>query len=175
MSDQEKFILLCKKLHPKFYSDMRNDRHYKRRTETFEELKLAVLEKTEEDWLERQLFQPKRENVHALQEQVTPNSSGQPQPGKGKGKGQGKGAGKGKGVRFQQTTPPQPLNHRNSKPPLSASGAVEKGTTITSVGTNILIRDRRISRHSRKQTKRSSQKARKTQWKIHQAKQLLKT
>ena len=56
MSDQEKYILLSKKLHPKTFAEMRADRHFKRRNETFEDLKTALLEKAEEDWLEKNLF-----------------------------------------------------------------------------------------------------------------------
>ena len=97
MSDQEKFILLSRKLHPKTFAEMRSDRHFKRRTESFEDLKSALLEKAEEDWLERNLLQLKRENVHTLQDgQSQPAQKTQTQTPKPFGKGRGKG-GKGKG------------------------------------------------------------------------------
>ena len=57
MSDQEKFILLTKKIHPRTYTEMRSDRFLKRRTETYSDLKSALLEKVEEDWQERHLVQ----------------------------------------------------------------------------------------------------------------------
>jgi hypothetical protein len=53
MSDQEKFILLTRKLHPKTFAEMRADRFFKRRTETFEDMKEALMEKAEEDWQEK--------------------------------------------------------------------------------------------------------------------------
>ena len=101
MSDQEKFITLSRKIHPKTYSEMREDRLYKGRTETFADLKSASFEKAEEDWLERNIMQLKRENVHTLGD---PDSSSPTNPGalfgKGKGgKGKPFGSGKGKGGR----------------------------------------------------------------------------
>jgi hypothetical protein len=59
MSDQEKFLVLVKKLHPKTFGELRGDRHYKHRTEDYGSLKEAILEKVKEDWLERHLFQQK--------------------------------------------------------------------------------------------------------------------
>ena len=57
---------------------MRADGYYKRRVEGYDELKVALMEKVEEDWLERHLFQQKRENLHTLQEPLeqrkTPNA-----------------------------------------------------------------------------------------------------
>ena len=45
MSDQEKFLLLTKKIHPRTYTEMRSDRFFKRRTETYIDLKSALLKK----------------------------------------------------------------------------------------------------------------------------------
>ena len=108
MSSQEKFLCLVKKIHPKTFSELRQDRFYKRRSETYEELKESIFEKAEEDWQEKHLVQLKKENVHTL---VQPNSSSDQKElpfGKGKGKGKGgKGGvstfGKGGGGR-----PPSP-------------------------------------------------------------------
>jgi len=91
LGSQEKFLLLVRKLHPRTFQDMRLDRHYKRRTETFEELKSALLEKAQEHWLDRHIFQQKRQVLHILQEPAvasSPPSSGKgPEnvPSKGKG------------------------------------------------------------------------------------------
>ena len=63
---QEKFILLTKKVHPKMFSEMRLDRYYKRRTETFEDLKEALIEKSKEDWLERHLYQQKKQSLQTF-------------------------------------------------------------------------------------------------------------
>ena len=43
MSDQDKFLCLCKKLHPKTFQELRGDRHYKHRTENYANLKLALI------------------------------------------------------------------------------------------------------------------------------------
>ena len=94
MSDQEKFILLTKKIHPKTFQEMRSDRFFKRRTETYQDLKSALLEKVEEDWQERHLVQLKKETVHAIQEEETSMPMPRTQvfnQGKGKGKCKGKG------------------------------------------------------------------------------------
>ena len=61
MSDQENFLLLLKKLHPSTFQELRADRHYKHRTQDFLQLKQALIEKVNEDWLERQLFSQKRQ------------------------------------------------------------------------------------------------------------------
>ena len=112
MSDQEKYILLSRKLHPKTFSEMRADRHFKRRTETFEELKAALLEKSEEDWLEKNLLQLKRENVHTMQDgssqpaQKTQTQFPRSSAGKGRGKG-GKGKGKGNSDPEKPPDPPK--------------------------------------------------------------------
>ena len=104
MSDQEKFILLTKKIHPRTYTEMRSDRFFKRRTETYSDLKSALLEKVEEDWQERHLVQLRKEHVHALQDE-TPQKF----PGKGKGKGKGHSTQNGKGFnkRVQNDEPPK--------------------------------------------------------------------
>jgi len=64
MSDQEKYIVLIKKLHPKTFGELRSDRYYKHRTENFEALKDALLEKSKEGWMERQLFVQKKQVLH---------------------------------------------------------------------------------------------------------------
>ena len=51
MSDQEKFLVLLKKLHPKSLSDLRSDRFYKHRTEDFQSMKSVLIDKANEDWL----------------------------------------------------------------------------------------------------------------------------
>ena len=124
MSDQDKFLALTKKLHPKTFAEMRSDRHYKRRMETYMDLKQAILEKAEEDHVERHLFQLKKENLHTLQEEVQGKSLPKPHEkphelgkGKGKGKGQGRGKGKGKGMSTQANSDPKPLE----QPKFSAS------------------------------------------------------
>ena len=103
MSDQEKFLMLVKKLHPKTFTELRSDRYYKHRTEDFGSLKEALLEKCKEDWLERHLFAQKKQVLQTLEAQppkpmqIDSNENGQSQNGKGKGKGKGKGGGKGAG------------------------------------------------------------------------------
>ena len=81
MSDQEKFILLTRKLHPKTFAEMRADRFFKRRTETFEDMKEALMEKAEEDWQEKHSVQLKKEKdtLHTIKDNPIPNF------GKGKG------------------------------------------------------------------------------------------
>ena len=61
LSDQEKFIMLIKKLHPKTFGELRSDRYYKHRTESYTSLKEALLEKSKEDWMKRQLFAQKKQ------------------------------------------------------------------------------------------------------------------
>ena len=103
MSDQKKFILLTRKIRPKTYAEMRADRFFKRRTETFIDLKNALMEKSEEDWQEKHLVQLKKETIHALQNE---DPGGKPF-GKGKGKGKGAGQQKGKGLsKSVQNDPP---------------------------------------------------------------------
>ena len=108
MSDQEKFILLTKKIHPKTYAEMRADRFFKRRTETFTDLKNALLEKVEEDWQERHLVQLKKETIHALQNDDSAVRS------HGRGKGKGKGAGPPKGKGFNKSVQNDPPNFQAS-------------------------------------------------------------
>ena len=66
LGDQEKLLLLAKKIHPKTFQELRLDRFYKRRTESFQELKSALLEKSQEDWIERQLFHQKKQSLTVL-------------------------------------------------------------------------------------------------------------
>ena len=56
ISDQDKFLAITKKLHPKFFQELRADRFYKHRTNDYKSLKEVILEKSQEDWNERQLF-----------------------------------------------------------------------------------------------------------------------
>jgi hypothetical protein len=125
LSDQEKFILLIKKLHPKTFGELRGDRYYKHRTETYQSLKEALLEKAKEDWLERQLFAQKKQVLQTLDAQ--PNAMQvdtepqifqrtSPEIGKGKGKGKGKG-GKGKGKRRGDFHSSRPGFQGNPKDP----------------------------------------------------------
>ena len=113
MSDQEKFLLLMKKLHPKTFSELRQDRYYKLRTEDYKSLKCALIEKFNEDWMERHILQQKKQSLQPLAEPGTiPTGTptilqgSRPDPPskrvKGGGKGDGKGSspiadGKGKG------------------------------------------------------------------------------
>ena len=106
MSEQEKFLALIKKLHPKTFAELRGDRYYKHRCEDYISLKDAILEKSKEDWLERHLFAQKKQVLQTLDAQPSnpsmdldekASSSQTPSNGKGKGKGSGKGNGKGKG------------------------------------------------------------------------------
>ena len=60
ISDQDKFLALTKKLHPKFFQELRADRFYKHRTNDYKSLKEIILEKSQEDWNERQLFAQKK-------------------------------------------------------------------------------------------------------------------
>ena len=53
MSEQEKLIVLMKKVHPRTFAELRQDRFFKRRCETFLELKQCIFEKAEEDWQEK--------------------------------------------------------------------------------------------------------------------------
>lgn len=80
MSDQERFILLTKKIHPKTFQEMRNDRHFKCRTENFKELKEALLEKSKEDWLERQLFPQRKMAIQTCIETNGSDMSSNPPP-----------------------------------------------------------------------------------------------
>ena len=59
------------------------------------ELKDALLEKSQEDWLERNLTQQKKQTLNPLDNPESQASHQFPESGKGKGKGQGKGKGKG--------------------------------------------------------------------------------
>ena len=68
MSDQEKFLILMEKVHPKTFSDLRQDRYYKHRTQDYASLKLALIEKANEDWLERHLLQQKKQSLQPLTE-----------------------------------------------------------------------------------------------------------
>jgi hypothetical protein len=106
MSDQEKFLTLLKKLHPRTYGEIRADRFYKRRSETFSDLKATLVEKVGEDWVEKNLL--KRENfLRPLMEKGAGKGEKDPENGekkvagkaggKGVGKGGEKGSGKGKG------------------------------------------------------------------------------
>lgn len=71
MSDQEKFLVLMKKVHPKTFSDLRQDRYYKHRTEDYPSLKTALIEKSKEDWLEKHLLAQKKQSLQPLVETQT--------------------------------------------------------------------------------------------------------
>ena len=97
MSDQDKLLILVKKINSKTWSELRSDRYYKQRTSTFLELKDALLEKSQEDWLERNLAQQKKQTLNPLDQPKSQPFHQHPKSGKGKGKGKGQGKGKGKG------------------------------------------------------------------------------
>ncbi len=104
MSDQDKFLFLVKKLHPKTFGELRQDRFYKHRTEDYQSLKEALLEKSKEDWLEKHLFNQKKQIFQPLVQKSdehnppgnSSNTRSKPNGPHGKGKGNGKGE-KGKG------------------------------------------------------------------------------
>ena len=52
---QEKYLLLSRKVHHRTFTELRLDRFYKHRTECYEDLKTSLLEKSQEDWLEKHL------------------------------------------------------------------------------------------------------------------------
>ena len=98
------------KVTPYNFSELRSDRYYKHRTNDYNSLKNAIIEKAQEDWLEKQLFNQKKHILQPLTDVSTEKSakppekeksvkenfpSGHPQTfsgEKGKGKGKGKGA-----------------------------------------------------------------------------------
>ena len=55
--------MLSRKIHTKTFMEMRADRYYKRRVENYDELKLALMEKVEEDWFERHVFSTKERKL----------------------------------------------------------------------------------------------------------------
>lgn len=108
MSDQEKFLLLMRKIHPRTFQEMRQDRFYKRKCENYEDLKESLFEKAEEDWQERHLVQLKKENVHTLVEDVSEKPTKDVQvPFHNSGKGKGKGKGGGQKFSRQNVEPPK--------------------------------------------------------------------
>ena len=70
MSDQDKFVTLLGKLHPKFYGEIRSDKNWKRRAEDYAGLRSVVMEKAQEDWLERMLLQSKSGAKQSLKPSV---------------------------------------------------------------------------------------------------------
>lgn len=101
MSEQDKFLLLVKKLHPKFFQELRSDRYFKHRTQDFESLKRAILEKSQEDWVERNLVSQKKQLLQPMGEVTnrtsTPAGHVPPIAPKPETKSGGKSFGKGKG------------------------------------------------------------------------------
>jgi hypothetical protein len=65
MSDQEKFIMLIKKLHPKTFSELRSDRYYKHRSEDYKSLKTALLEKVMKTGL-KEICSPRKSKISRL-------------------------------------------------------------------------------------------------------------
>ena len=107
MSEQEKYLVLLKKIHPKSFAEIRSDRFFKRRSETYSEMKEVRLSKTGEDWMEKQILGTlPKVKVNTLEEVSPPVEA--TAKGKGKGKGRGKGGG-GKGGRGPPSAKP-PLN-----------------------------------------------------------------
>ena len=98
MSEQEKLLLLLKKIEPKMLKEMRADRVFRDATEDYDQLKSALVSKSSEDWTDKHLQLNKGKALLALDDQMevdaTPNAAGK---GRGKGKGKGKGKGQGKG------------------------------------------------------------------------------
>ena len=117
MSEQEKFLLLVKKLHPKYFQELRSDRYFKHRTQDFDSLKKAIIEKSQEDWVERNLINQKKQLLQPLSE-VPPRVSTSPPQGpstnvpksdpKQMSKPFGKGKGQGKGQNRSSNMPPKP-------------------------------------------------------------------
>jgi len=109
MSDQEKYLVLLSKIHPKMYQEIRGDRFLKGRSETYESLREVLMEKANDDWLEKQL-QKRNVTHHALKPLVEVQDQSPPPEKGGKGKGgKGKG-GKGKGGRGPPGQKPPPQN-----------------------------------------------------------------
>lgn len=75
MSDQEKLILLIKKVHPRTYQEMRQDRFYKDKMSTFFLLKESLLSKTMEDWTEKSLSVHKKQLMNPLDTQGKPGGA----------------------------------------------------------------------------------------------------
>ena len=116
MSDQEKLILLIKKIHPRTYNEMRQDRFFKNKMASFSDLKNALLDKVMEDWTEKSLNVHKKQLLNPLEGQNKPagqvkqpfsRSAPTPPPVRSGGKGSGKGKGKGRVSNFKESVPPK--------------------------------------------------------------------
>lgn len=90
LGEQEKLLMLITKVHPQTFQELRKDRLWKRRTESFDDLKNVLQEKAQEDFFERHIFSQKKQALHTIQAQD-----------------EGKGKGKGKGHHQQERNPAQ--------------------------------------------------------------------
>ena len=59
ISDQEKLIFLINKMNEKTFKEMRNERVFRSRTEDYEELKVALQEKSTEEWADKHMSSTK--------------------------------------------------------------------------------------------------------------------
>ena len=94
MSEQEKLILLLKKIEPRMLKEMRADRVFRDASEDYDQLKSALVVKSSEDWTDKHLQLNRGKALMALDDQMEVDAT--QNVGKGRGKGKGKGQGKGK-------------------------------------------------------------------------------
>lgn len=67
MSDQEKFLLLVRKVHFRTWAEIRADRYYRSRSEDYASLKATLTEKFSEDYTEKHLLPKQPHKAHGLQ------------------------------------------------------------------------------------------------------------
>ena len=79
MSDQDKLLILVSKVHTQMWKEIRQDKIYKLRCDTFDHFKEVLREKVSEDYLERYLYTQKRDQFTGkLNVMKTPHSSTSP-------------------------------------------------------------------------------------------------
>ena len=100
ISEQEKFLLLLRKINPKTFMESRSNRFWRTQTEEYEPLKKALQEKVKEDWADKHLNLSKDKKLFAIDDQPKrKRDEGNFAPARGNGKGKGKGKGNQQRVR----------------------------------------------------------------------------
>lgn len=101
LSDEEKVLTLVGKLHPQMWKEIRSERKFRPRCETFASLKELLREKTTDDANERYMFsqmmsKPTTSKAFVLDQPAsTATSSTAQEPAQGKGQGKGRSHNRG--------------------------------------------------------------------------------
>ena len=129
MTDQDKFLHLINKLHPKTFQELRESPVWRPRTDTYPGIKQALTEKVKEYWVDIRLVVTQK-NLLAQTEQMqvesaqTPQSTNYQHQPRSLGKRKGKGKGQRKRVPRKRTPSARTPSRSRSKSPNRFSATI---------------------------------------------------